>query len=67
MPGGAAWHDPFHFCDVSASSLKARAHWPDIDMIELLLSYGFDTLEYSWVKVTIDICTLAYYSMAKKC
>jgi hypothetical protein len=25
-----------------------------------------DTLEYSWMKVTIDICTLADYSMAKK-
>jgi hypothetical protein len=36
-------------------------------MIELLLPYGFDTLEYSWVKVTIDICTLADYSGAKKC
>jgi hypothetical protein len=36
-------------------------------MIELLLPYGFDTLEYSWVKVTIGICTLADYSGAKKC
>jgi hypothetical protein len=35
-------------------------------MIVLLLPYGFDTLEYSWVKATIDICTLADYSMAKK-
>jgi hypothetical protein len=35
-------------------------------MIELLLPYGFDTLEYSWVKATIGICTLADYSMAKK-
>jgi hypothetical protein len=35
-------------------------------MIELLLPYGFDTLEYSWVKITIDICMLAHYSMAKK-
>jgi hypothetical protein len=34
-------------------------------MIELLLPYGFDTLEYSWVKATIGICTLADYSMAK--
>jgi hypothetical protein len=34
-------------------------------MIELLLSYGFDTLEYSWVKA-IGIYMLAYYSMAKK-
>jgi hypothetical protein len=36
-------------------------------MIELLLPYGFNTLEYSWVKATIDICMLADYSMAKKC
>jgi hypothetical protein len=36
-------------------------------MIELLLPTEFDTLEYSWVKATIDICTLADYSMAKKC
>jgi hypothetical protein len=36
-------------------------------MIELLLPCGFDTLEYSWVKATIDICTLADYSVAKKC
>jgi hypothetical protein len=35
-------------------------------MIELLLPYGFDTLEYSWVKATIDICTLVDYSVAKK-
>jgi hypothetical protein len=35
-------------------------------MIELLLPYGFDTLEYAWVKATIDICMLADYSMAKK-
>jgi hypothetical protein len=35
-------------------------------MIELLLPYGFDTLEYSWVKATIGIYTLADYSMAKK-
>jgi hypothetical protein len=35
-------------------------------MIELLLPYGFDTLEYSWVKATIGICTLVDYSMAKK-
>jgi hypothetical protein len=37
-----------------------------IDMIELLLPYGFDTLEYSWVKAAIGICMLADYSMAKK-
>jgi hypothetical protein len=35
-------------------------------MIELLLPYGFDTLEYSWVKATVGICTLADYSLAKK-
>jgi hypothetical protein len=35
-------------------------------MIELLLPCGFDTLEYFWVKVTIGICTLAEYSVAKK-
>jgi hypothetical protein len=35
-------------------------------MIELLLPCEFDTLEYSWVKVVIGICTLADYSMAKK-
>jgi hypothetical protein len=35
-------------------------------MIELLLPCGFDTLEYSWVKGTISICTLADYSVAKK-
>jgi hypothetical protein len=37
-----------------------------LDMIELLLPYGFNTLEYSWMKATIDICTHADYSMAKK-
>jgi hypothetical protein len=36
-------------------------------MIELLLPCGFDTLEYSYVKVTIGICMLADYSVAKKC
>jgi hypothetical protein len=35
-------------------------------MIELLLPYGFDTLEYSWVKATIGICTLVDYSVSKK-
>jgi hypothetical protein len=35
-------------------------------MIELLLHYGFDTLEYSWLKATIGICTLVDYSVAKK-
>jgi hypothetical protein len=29
--------------------------------------YGLNTLEYSVVKATIGICTLADYSMAKKC
>jgi hypothetical protein len=36
-------------------------------MIELLLPCGFDTLEYSWEKATIGICTLADYSVATKC
>jgi hypothetical protein len=36
-------------------------------MIELLLPYGFDTLEYSWVKAIIGICMRADYSVAKKC
>jgi hypothetical protein len=36
-------------------------------MIELLLPYGFDTPEYSWVKATIGIYTLVDYSVAKKC
>jgi hypothetical protein len=35
-------------------------------MIELLLPYGFDTLEYSWVNATIGIYMLANYSVAKK-
>jgi hypothetical protein len=30
-------------------------------MIELLLLYGFDTPEYSWVKATIGTCMLADY------
>jgi hypothetical protein len=37
-----------------------------IDMIELLLPCGFDTLEYSWVKATISNCMLADYIVAKK-
>jgi hypothetical protein len=37
-----------------------------IDMIELLIPCGFDTLEYSCVKATIGIRTLADYSVAKK-
>jgi hypothetical protein len=36
-------------------------------MTELLLSCGFDTLKYSWVKATIGIYTLADDSVAKKC
>jgi hypothetical protein len=36
-------------------------------MIELLLPYGFDTLENCWVKATIGICMLADYFVAKKC
>jgi hypothetical protein len=35
-------------------------------MIELLLPYGFDTLEYLWVKAIIDIYTLVDYFVAKK-
>jgi hypothetical protein len=35
-------------------------------MIELLLPYGFDTLEYSWVMATMGICTHANYSVANK-
>jgi hypothetical protein len=35
-------------------------------MIELQFPYGFDTLEYSWVKATIGICTLADYFVAKE-
>jgi hypothetical protein len=38
-----------------------------IYMIELLLLYGFDTLEYSWVKATIGICMLVDCFVAKKC
>jgi hypothetical protein len=35
-------------------------------MIELLLSCGFDNLEYSCVKATIGIYTLVDYSVAKE-
>jgi hypothetical protein len=38
-----------------------------MDMVELLLLYGFDTLEYFWVKATIGICMLADYFVVKKC
>jgi hypothetical protein len=37
-----------------------------MDMVELLLPCGFDTLEYSWVKATIIIYMLADYSVAKE-
>jgi hypothetical protein len=37
-----------------------------IDMIELLLLCGFDTLKYSWVKTIIGIYPLADYYVAKK-
>jgi hypothetical protein len=37
-----------------------------MDMVELLLPYGFDTLEYSWVKAIISICIRAYYSVTKE-
>jgi hypothetical protein len=35
-------------------------------MIELLFPFGFDTLQYSWVKATIVICTFVDYSVAKE-
>jgi hypothetical protein len=35
-------------------------------MLELLLPWGFDTLEYSWVKATIGIYTHEDYFVAKK-
>jgi hypothetical protein len=38
-----------------------------MDMVELLLPSGFNTLEYSWVKAIIGICTLADYFVAKEC
>ena len=37
-----------------------------MDMIESLLHFGLDTLESSWVKATIGICTLVDYFVAKK-
>jgi hypothetical protein len=37
-----------------------------IHMIELLLPYGFNTLEYSWEIATIGICTHVNYYVAKK-
>jgi hypothetical protein len=38
-----------------------------MDIVVFLLPFGFDTLEYSWVKTTIGICTLTNYSVAKEC
>jgi hypothetical protein len=35
-------------------------------MIELLIPYEFDTLEYSWVNATIGICTPVDYFVANK-
>jgi hypothetical protein len=35
-------------------------------MIELLLPYVYDTMEYSWLKTTIGICMLVDFSVAKK-
>jgi hypothetical protein len=35
-------------------------------MIELLLPCGFDTMEYSWVKVRIGISMVVDYSVAMK-
>jgi hypothetical protein len=35
-------------------------------MLELLLPYGFDTLEYSWAEAKIGICIIVDYSVAKK-
>jgi hypothetical protein len=37
-----------------------------MDMVELLLPYGFDTLEYFWVKDTIDMYACRYF-VAKEC
>jgi hypothetical protein len=37
-----------------------------VDMIELLLPCGFDTLEYSRVKATVGIYTVVDYSVAEK-
>jgi hypothetical protein len=37
-----------------------------MDMVELLLLYGFDTLKYFWVKITIGICTFVDYYVAKE-
>jgi hypothetical protein len=51
---------------LSAVTLLRLSLFYSIDIIDLLLPYGVDTLEYSWVKATIGICMLADYSMAKK-
>jgi hypothetical protein len=37
-----------------------------MDIVELLPPCGFDTLEYSYVKATIDICMLIDYSMTNE-
>jgi hypothetical protein len=58
-------------CNITpTNSSKCLLHlslFYSIDMTELLLPGGFDTLEYSWEKATIGIYTLADYSIAKKC
>jgi hypothetical protein len=51
----------------SSKCLLCLSFFYSIDMIELLLPCGFNTLEYSWMKATIGIFTLVDYSMAKKC
>jgi hypothetical protein len=51
---------------LSAVTLLRLSLFYSIDIIDLLLPYGVDILEYSWVKATIGICMLADYSMAKK-
>jgi hypothetical protein len=51
---------------LSAVTLLRLSLFYSIDIIDLLLPYGVDTLEYSWVKATIGICMLADYSMAKE-
>jgi hypothetical protein len=56
----------FHNVTPGTSSLLRLSLFYSIDMIELLLPCEFDTLQYSWVKATIDICTFADYFVAKK-
>jgi hypothetical protein len=36
-----------------------------MDTVQLMIPCGFDALEYSWMKATIGISTLADYSVAK--